>query len=91
MTMDLRAFSPPTLDTFAAHWRHCAYKEARNAIRALRTAGCHRQVWLAMGRAEAAVSILYDLDHPQAHMILCHVRGARNAVDRYLEKRKRST
>lgn len=66
MNLDFRAFDPPTIRTFARCWRKRCYRDLRLALRELRD----RNTWGTshfIGQADAAVSVLYDINHPLAY------------------------
>lgn len=64
--LDFRAFGPPTIETFARNWRTRCYRDMRRALQAIR----ERNRWGAsshIGHADAAVSVLFDVNHPLAY------------------------
>ena len=75
----LKAFAPPTLETLAAHYHQRAYHEAREALREARHL-CFSNASYRIGRAETAVSVLYDLGDVRAYRTLRSVERAHKAV-----------
>lgn len=62
--IDFRAFDPPTLDTFAQCWRNKVWHLLLRAMKD-RDEPARAAFWL--GQADAAVSVLYDINHPAAY------------------------
>lgn len=62
-----KAFAPPTLDTFARHWRGKVWHNLLNAMED-RDEPARAAWWL--GQAQAGVSVLYDVHHPAAYHAL---------------------
>ena len=75
----LKAFAPPTLETMAAHYHQRAYHEARMALREARYE-CFLEANYRIGRAETAVSVLYDLGDVRAYRTLKSVERAHKAI-----------
>lgn len=77
----LKAFAPPTLETMAEHYLQRAYHEARMALQEARYE-CFREANYRIGRAEMAVSVLYDLGDVRAYLTLRSVERAKRALIR---------
>ena len=77
----LNAFAPPTLETMADHYHQRAYHEAREGLREARHK-CFIEANYLIGRAETAVSVLYDLGDERAYRTMRSVDRDHEAVMR---------
>lgn len=91
---------PPTNETFAALWWGKAYHHARQALKELRgidalsPAARQGQLFHAcrhLGRAEAAIVVLFDVCHPQAHVAVHSVNRVLEIVALYVDKQRQTT
>lgn len=92
---DFRGFHPANIDTFAAVWlgkaRHCMRMACEHARRAQWWSVEHSSIlahehlslsWWFIGQADAACSVLYDVNHDRAYATLCRLSSVKRAVKR---------
>ena len=82
MNLDFRAYSPPTLETFADAWLRKARWKMRSAVRAARLDLGAASAWCAYGEADAAVSVLYDTNHDRAYGAVVSLQRVRRAIEK---------
>jgi hypothetical protein len=94
MNLDFRAYDPPTLETFAEAWLRKSRWKMRKALRYARLADggagafAYDGAWCAYGEANAAVSVLYNVNHPRAYGAFVALRRTRKAIEQSFENRE---